>query len=412
VTGATPARKPLLKGDFAIVAFPELLQVTALGRQYITVEVLDSTRAPLGEIWLKGGMVVRAVTGALTGRAAFAALLHDPRAASFAAFQFTDQAGPYPEPIGPLDGLLLEAAVESDTARLAAAAPHAPTASSPAASIPRPAPPARHGCVLAVVSPKGGAGKTTVSLNLSLALAQRGHVVLLVDVDPQGGIGASLAAHTRRSPGIYDALMGRAHLKDCVLPTRVASLRILPAGRLDPQEALQHIPQLMSAEVWTKYTEWLALQADVVVVDTPAGTMGVTAALLGASTHALGVLQTDALALRSFPMLRVALDDLEARGRVPQLAGIVINKMPSGGALPLAALREISSAHALDLLLEPGVPDDPAFAQAALEGQPVSLHVAASGRDFGRIFDELAAQMAVRIGLVPAGPGKLSLVGF
>lgn len=409
MTASSPARKPLLKGDFAIVAFPELLQVTALGRQYIAVEVLDGSRSLLGEVWLKGGMVVRAVAGALTGRAAFSALLQEPRAASFAAFQFVDQVGPYPEPIGPLDGLLLEAAVESDTARSVAAPPPEPAA--PSAAPPRPAPPARRGCVLAVVSPKGGAGKTTVSLNLSLALAQRGHTVLLVDVDPQGGIGASLAVHTRRSSGIYDALMGRAHLKDCVLPTRVAALRILPAGRLDPQEAMQHIPQLMSADVWTKYTEWLAVQADVVVVDTPAGTMGVTAALLGASTHALGVLQADALALRSFPMLRAALDELEARGRAPHLAGVVMNRMPSGGALPLAALRELSSAHALDLLLEPGVPDDPAFAHAALEGQPVSLHVAASGQDYGRIFDELASQVAVRIGLVPASPGKLSLVG-
>ncbi|MET0556115.1 MAG: AAA family ATPase [Vicinamibacteria bacterium] len=402
MTPSSPARKPLLKGDFAIVAFPELLQVTALGRQYIAVEVLDGARALLGEVWLKGGMVVRAVAGALTGRAAFSALLQEPRAASFAAFQFVDQVGPYPDPIGPLDGLLLEAAVESDTARSAPAAPETPA--------PRPAAPAR-GRVLCVVSPKGGAGKTTISLNLALALAQRGHLVLLVDVDPQGGIGASLSAHARRSPGIYDALMGRAHLKDCVLPTRVAKLRILPAGLLEPQEALQHIPQLMSADVWAKYTEWLALQADVVVVDTPAGTMGVTAAVLGASTHALGVLQADALALRSFPMLRAALDDLATRGRAPELAGIVMNRVPDGGALPLAALREIGSAHSLDLLLEPGVPDDHGFAAAALEGQPMSLYVAPSGRDYGRLFDQLAAAVAGRVGLVPAEPGKLSLVG-
>ncbi len=265
--------------------------------------------------------------------------------------------------------------------------------------------------VVAVVSPKGGVGKTTVTLNLALAMAQQGHSVLLVDVDPQGGIGASLNAAARRAPGIYDALMGRELLKNCLLATRIKKLRILPAGLLDPQEAMSRIPQLMSAELWSKYTDWLVRQADIVIIDTPAGMMGVTTAVMGASTHVLGVLQTDPLTLRSFPMLRSTLDGLEARGRAPRLSGIILNRVPSGGSIPMAALREITVAHSLDLLLDPGVPEDEAFVKATLEGIPVGLHYAASGRDYGKLFDDLASQVAGRVGLVAQGASKLSLVG-
>jgi chromosome partitioning protein len=40
--------------------------------------------------------------------------------------------------------------------------------------------------VIAVVNQKGGAGKTTISMNMAGSLAKRGHKVLVVDADPQG----------------------------------------------------------------------------------------------------------------------------------------------------------------------------------------------------------------------------------
>ena len=53
---------------------------------------------------------------------------------------------------------------------------------------------------------KGGVGKTTLTRELGIYVASRGHRVLLVDCDPQGNLSKSLIENV--DGGLYEALTG------------------------------------------------------------------------------------------------------------------------------------------------------------------------------------------------------------
>jgi ATP-binding protein involved in chromosome partitioning len=118
--------------------------------------------------------------------------------------------------------------------------------------------------VIAVASAKGGVGKSTVAVNLALALAEEGHRVGLLDADIYG---PSL-------PTMLELEVPPEVTEDRkLIPGRAHGLQVLSMGMLiDPEQAvIWRGPMVFSAvKQFLKDTSWEDL--DYLVVDMPPGT--------------------------------------------------------------------------------------------------------------------------------------------
>ena len=85
--------------------------------------------------------------------------------------------------------------------------------------------------IIAVVTQKGGVGKTTSAVNLAACMGEMGKKCLLVDIDPQGNATSGVGVDKRTvKKSTYDMLMGEGDGRDAILATPFENLWILPAS--------------------------------------------------------------------------------------------------------------------------------------------------------------------------------------
>ena len=142
--------------------------------------------------------------------------------------------------------------------------------------------------VIAVTSGKGGVGKTSVSLNVAVALAQKGQKVLVLDAD-LGLANLDIMLGLRATKNLSDVISGACQLDDILLEGP-HQINIIPAT--SGMQSMVNLSSKQQAGLIHAFTD-LKTPCDVLIVDTAAGISSTVLNFSCASQYILLVVSDD-----------------------------------------------------------------------------------------------------------------------
>ncbi len=254
--------------------------------------------------------------------------------------------------------------------------------------------------ILSVINQKGGVGKTTTAVNLSVALAQWGRRVLLVDIDPQGNATSGLGLRARHpetsAPSLYAALSGQAALLEVERDTAIPNLKAVGAAQ-DLAGAEVELAGEERRDVLKNLLDEARGRYDMVILDTPPSLSMLTVNALVAADELIIPVQCEYYALEGLGHLLRTLEMVK-RSLNPRLKVMGLLRTMFDGRIGLS--RQVSAEleqHFPTLLFKTMIPRNVRLAEAPSHGLPIALYDRRSpGADAYR---RMAIEVTQRAGL-------------
>lgn len=230
--------------------------------------------------------------------------------------------------------------------------------------------------ILSIANQKGGVGKTTTTINLGAALAERGLRVLIVDLDPQGnastGLGVPPSLRVKTS---YDVIIEELPLPDAVVPTTIDGLLVCPSNAdlsSADLELASNAKRSFLLHDALRDPCVADLDLDFILIDCPPSLSLLTINALVASDAVLVPLQAEFFALEGLSQLLLSVREVrQSANPTLRIEGVVLTMVDSRNRL--AQQVETDARKTLgDLVFSTVIPrnvrlsEAPSFAQSIL----------------------------------------------
>ncbi|HEX7878853.1 MAG TPA: ParA family protein [Candidatus Eisenbacteria bacterium] len=161
------------------------------------------------------------------------------------------------------------------------------------------------GQILAIVSSKGGVGKTTTAVNLAAAFASLDFPTLLIEADPQCGLVANFGYDRFDIPrGLADVARGECRIQDTTFETPVPGLHVVSSNVWSQEEEALYLGALeRDPLVLRRAFAELAEGYDYLMIDAPPMLGPITLAILAAADRFLVPVQAEPQSVRALARL-------------------------------------------------------------------------------------------------------------
>ncbi|CAL8900426.1 chromosome partitioning protein [Kocuria varians] len=257
---------------------------------------------------------------------------------------------------------------------------------------------------ITISNQKGGVGKTSTSVNLSVALAQQGQNVLVVDNDPQGNASTALGIpHGTDADSVYDILIDEVPVADVVKESpEMQNLWVLPATidlagaeiELVSVVAREQRLQRALAEYATAREEAGLPRLDYVFIDCPPSLGLLTINAFVAATEVLIPIQCEYYALEGLSQLLNNIKMIQKHLNPKLKVSSILLTMYDGRTNLASQVAEEVRQHFPDVVMETMIPRSVRISEAPSYQQSVITYDPSSTGALSYL--EAAAELATR----------------